>query len=174
MWEYIKSIVISISSALIAYLYPVAGNLQSLLGLFFINFIVGYLTGMIKNNEHFQMKKCMMCFVWAAVILSLICFFYFLGERNGNKEQTLEFVRWVSLIAIWAFGCNILRNLRHLSYGMGAYYTFFDALYSGVSLEFLKKLPFLKQLTNNPYIPNIKPDNQNEDKQRDNRTDQGI
>lgn len=161
MWEYIKSAIISIISALAVYLDPVVGNIQSLLVLFFVNFIVGYLTGMIKNGESFEMKKFLMCFVWAAVILALICFFYILGERNGNKEQTVEFVRWVSLIAIWAFGCNILRNLRHLSYGMGAYYTFFDALYTGVSLEFIKKIPFLKAMKNNPYKPKI-----NEDRNR--------
>lgn len=144
MFDFIKSCVISVFTALVAYLDPVAGNIESLLGLFFANFVVGYFTGIIKNNESFNLKKCLMCFVWAAVILLLICLFYFLGERNGNKEETLEFVRWVSLIAIWAFVSNILKNLRHLSYGYGAYYQFFDALYSGVSLEFVKRLPFLK------------------------------
>jgi len=149
MWETIKATLISICSALVAYLDPVAGNLESLMMLFFLNFVVGYATGMIKNNESFQMKKFLMCFIWAAVILLLVCIFYFLGERNGNKEETLEFVRWVSLIAIWAFGTNILRNFRHLSYGYGVYYTFFDALYTGVSLEFIKKIPFIKQVKSN-------------------------
>lgn len=151
MWDVIKATIISIGTALIAYLDPVAGNLESLLMLFAINCIVGYVTGMIRKNESFQMKKFLMAFVWATVILALICFFYFLGERNGNKEESLEFVRWVSLIAIWAFGTNILKNLRHLAYGYGVYYTFFDALYTGVSLEFIKKLPFIKQVkSNNP------------------------
>lgn len=159
MWEYVKSAIISIVSALLVYLDPVIGNIQSLLVLFFVNFLVGYMTGMIKNGESFEMKKFLMCFVWAAVILALICFFYILGERNGNKEQTVEFVRWVSLIAIWAFGCNILRNLRLLSRGMGAYFTFFDALYTGVSLEFIKKLPFLQHLKNNPNKPDIDDEN---------------
>lgn len=144
MWDFIKSSLISIFTAIIAYLDPVAGNLESLMGLFFLNFVVGYFTGMIKNGESFQMMKFLMCFVWATVILALICFFYFIGERNGNEDETLEFVRWVSLIAIWAFGCNILKNLRHLSFGTGVYYIFFDALYTGISLEFVKRIPFLK------------------------------
>lgn len=151
MWEYIRTIIISIISALVAYLDPVAGNLQSLMGLFFLNFIVGYTTGMLKNGESFQMRKFMMCFVWAGCILSLICFFYFIGERNGNKDETLEFVRWVSIIAIWAFGCNILKNLRHLSYGYGVYYIFFDTLYTGVSLEFIKRIPFLTKKAKQYY-----------------------
>lgn len=149
MWDSIKAAIISIFTAMVAYFDPVAGNLQSLMMLFFINFLVGYATGMIKNNESFQMKKFLMCFVWAAVILMLVCSFYFLGERNGNKEETIEFVRWVSLIAIWAFGTNILKNLRHLAYGYGVYYIFFDALYTGVSLEFIKKIPFLKNVKSN-------------------------
>lgn len=150
MYDFIKSVIISIFSALVAYLDPVAGSLESLMWLFAINFIVGYATGIIKNNEGFQLKKCLMCFVWAGVILGLICIFYVLGERNGNKEETVQFVQWVSLIAMWAFGTNILRNFRHLSYGYGAYYIFFDALYTGISLEFVKKLPFIKQVKSNP------------------------
>ena len=116
--------------------------------LFFLNFIVGYATGILKNGESFQMRKFLMCFVWAAVILALICFFYFIGERNGNKEETLMFVRCVSLIAIWAFGTNILKNLRHLSYGCGVYYDFFNAIYTWFSLEIIKKMPFLSTLNN--------------------------
>ena len=150
MWESIKAAIISIFTALIAYLDPVAGSLQSLMFLFATNFIVGYATGIIKNNESFQLRKCLMCFVWAGVILGLICIFYVLGERNGNQAETVMFVQWVSLIAMWAFGTNILRNLRHLSYGYGVYYIFFDALYTGISLEFVKKLPFLKQVKSNP------------------------
>lgn len=150
MWEFIKSIIISIFSALVAYLDPVAGSLESLMVLFAANFLVGYATGIIKNNENFQLRKCLMCFVWAGVILGLICIFYVLGERNGNKDETIMFVQWVSLIAMWAFGTNILRNLRHLSYGYGVYYIFFDALYTGISLEFVKKIPFIKQVKSNP------------------------
>lgn len=150
MYDFLKSIIISIFSALVAYLDPVAGSLESLMVLFALNFIVGYATGIIKNNESFQLKKCLMCFVWAGVILGLICIFYVLGERNGNKAETVQFVQWVSLIAMWAFGTNILRNFRHLSYGYGVYYTFFDALYTGISLEFVKKIPFVKQVKSNP------------------------
>lgn len=166
MIDYIKSAFISIGTAIIAYLNPVAGNLESLLCLFFVNFLVGYFTGMIKNDERFQMRKFLTCFVWAAVILSLICFFYFIGERNGNKEETLDFVRWVSLIAIWAFGTNILKNLRHLAYGSGVYYVFFDALYTGISLEFIKRLPFLK--TKKHFY------NENENQQRNDFADSGV
>lgn len=149
MIDVIKTTVISFLSILFTYLDPVAGNLESLLCLFVLNFFVGYVTGMIKNNESFQMKKFLMALIWAMVILILICCFYFIGERNGNKAETLDFVRWVSLIAIWAFGCNILRNFRILSRGTGVYFDFFDALYTGISLEFIKKLPFLAKVKNN-------------------------
>lgn len=158
MWETIKAMLLSLCSALIAYLDPVAGNLESLLGLFVANFVVGYVTGLLRQNESFEMKKFLMAFVWAVVILGLICFLYFLGERNGNSNETLDVVRWVSLIAIWAFGTNILRNLRHLAYGYGVYYVFFDALYTGVSLEFIKKIPFLRQVKSNKNV--IRDENQ--------------
>lgn len=146
MLDFLKSIIISVFSALVAYLDPVSGSLQSLLGLFFLNFVLGYADDIIMNNKSFQMKKFLTCFVWAAVILALICFFYFIGERNGNREETLYFVRIVSLIAIWAFGTNILKNLCHLSSGKGVYNDFFNALYTWFSLEIIKKLPFIESL----------------------------
>lgn len=146
MYDILKTTIITFCSALVAYLDPVSGSLQSLMTLFFLNFIIGYATGVVKNNESFQLRKFFMCFLWAAVILALICFFYIIGERNGNKEETLYFIRSVTLVAIWAFGTNILRNLRYLSHGTGVYYNFFNAIYTWFSLEIIKKLPFLSSL----------------------------
>lgn len=151
MFDFIKSCIVTIASALIVYLDPVSGSIESLAMLFLLNFAVGYITDIVKFNNNFSMSKFLMCFVWAAVIMVLICSMYFIGERNGNKEETLVVVRYISLIAIWAFGTNILRNLRLLSYGTGVYYDFFNAVYTWFSLEIIKRIPFLTNLNKQDY-----------------------
>ena len=158
MWEFVKSAFISISTAIIAYLDPVAGNIKSLMMLFLLNFLVGFVTGYIKNNESFNIHKFMVCFIWGTAILATICCIYYIGENLGSRNETLEILRWISLTACWAFFTNILRNFKILSKGAEPYYKFFDALYYFVSIEFIKKVPFLTKY-------NIKKNGSNENQQ---------
>lgn len=72
MWEYTKSIVISIFSAIFAYLQPVSGNIESLLVLLLLNFFVGLATGYIRQNESFELKKAFWAFFWAAIICVIV------------------------------------------------------------------------------------------------------
>lgn len=142
----IKTLIAGIISGMIAYFDPVVGKIESLLALFALNFAVGYLTGKIKNGEDFQMKKCLMCFMWGAVILVIICAFYFIGEHNGDKDGTLECLRNTILVAIWAFGTNILRNLCQLSKGNDPVYNFFWSLYYWLSFDFIRNIPWLASI----------------------------
>lgn len=86
------------------------------------------------------------CFKWAAVILVIVCAFYFIGEHNGDKDGTIECMHVVSLVAIWAFGTNILKNLCKLSKGNDPVYNFFFALYYWLSFDFVKQIPILSNL----------------------------
>lgn len=147
--SYVKTLIAGLLSCMIAYFDPVAGKIESLLALFALNFAVGYLTGKIKNGEDFQMKKCLNCFTWGAVILVIICAFYFIGEHNGDKEGTIECLRITILVAIWAFGTNILRNLCILSKGNQPVYDFFWACYYWLSFEFVRNIPWLSNISKN-------------------------
>lgn len=144
--DYIKTILITIGSTILAYLDPIAGNIESLMALFFLNFIVGLASGIVVENERFNMHKVLTAFIWAAVICVLICAIYFIGEHNGSKDESLQCVRIVALVAIWAFGTNTFRNLAILSKGYEPAYKFFYILYECLSLELMKRLPFVKAL----------------------------
>lgn len=141
-----KAFIASVLSSIIVYFDPVVGKLESLFALFTFNFIVGYLTGKIINGEQFDLKKFRECFVWAAAILVIICALYFIGERNGDPDGTIQVLHIAILVAIWAFGTNILKNLCILSRGNEPVYKFFFACYYWLSFDFIKRIPFVSGL----------------------------
>lgn len=141
-----RTLIAGIISGVIVYFDPVAGKIESLLALFLVNFIVGYLTGKIMNKESFDMHKFKDCFFWGAVILVIICAFYFIGEHNGDKEGTIECLHVTILVAIWAFGTNILRNLCMLSRDNEPVHRFFYACFYWLSFEFVTQIPWLAGL----------------------------
>lgn len=143
----VKATIAGFISSIIVYFDPVAGKLESLLALFALNFFIGFITGKVKNGEAFNLKKFKECFSWAALILVIICAFYFIGERNGNQSETIECLRIAILVAIWAFGTNIFRNLCDLSEQNQPVHSFFYACYYWLSFDFVKRIPFLEKLT---------------------------
>ena len=64
MADRIKDIIVGVVLAILAYLKPIEGELSSLMIVFALNFVFGYLSGMIAKGENFELKK--------AVVLSLI------------------------------------------------------------------------------------------------------
>lgn len=165
--EYVKTLVISVLAAVLNYLDPLLGNMQSLVALFLLNFVVGLVAGILKENERFSLHKMLVCFIWAAAICVIICAVYYIGEKNGSPKESLECVRYVVLVAIWAFGTNILRNLCRLAEGYEPAYKLFSLFYEVMSVEILKRIPII-----NAYISNN--GNKNEGEQRTHRKDEGI
>lgn len=143
LYATIKTLIASIISSIIVYFDPVVGQIESLFGLFTLNFLVGYMTGKIINGEQFDLKKFRECYKWAAIILVIICTLYFIGERNGDREGTIQVLHIATLVAIWAFGTNILKNLCILSKGNEPAHKFFFACYYWISFDFVKRIPFV-------------------------------
>ena len=56
MADRIKDIVAGVVLALLAYLKPIEGELSSLMIVFALNFVFGYLSGMIAKGENFELK----------------------------------------------------------------------------------------------------------------------
>ena len=139
----IKGFFVSVISAIAAYLNPISGEMQSLLGIFAINFVCGLLTALIANDEHFSFKKAWQAIVQATIFFVLICAIYFIGERKGNQDGALQCVSFVTYAVIYFYACNILRNLKTLLPNGSVAYRAASFLYYVVSVEFVKKIPFL-------------------------------
>lgn len=114
MADRIKDIVVGVVLALLAYLKPIEGELSSLMIVFTLNFIFGYLSGMIAKGENFELKKAVVCIGHATVFFVLCAAVYAIGRFKGQMEGSVQCVSFISYLVLWFYGCNILKNLKQI------------------------------------------------------------
>lgn len=144
----IKTLLISILISITAYLQPIAGEMQSLLYVFGINFIFGLLAAIISNKEGFSFKKAWRCIWEATVLFILICSLYYIGERKGDEMAALQCVSFVSYAVIYFYIVNILRNAKFMLKEDTIAYKVIHFLHFVISVEFVKKIPYLSNYLN--------------------------
>ncbi len=129
--------------SILAYLKPISGDLQSLIALFAINFVVGLLNGLLVRGESFSYKKAWQCINEAVMFLMLICFAYFITERVENQAQGIRIISFFVWSIIYFYVVNIIRNLKGLFFRHTIAYRTLNFLYYIISIEFVKHLPYL-------------------------------
>lgn len=134
--------------SILAYLKPISGDLQSLIVLFAINFVVGLLNGLLANGESFSYKKAWQCINEAVMFLMLICFAYFITERIGNQAQGIRIISFFVWSIIYFYVVNIMRNLKGLFCHHTLAYRTLSFIYYIISIEFVKRLPELGDFLN--------------------------
>ena len=145
--------------SILAYLRPISGDLESLIVLFSMNFIVGLLNGLIVKCESFSYKKAWQCINEAVMFLMLICFAYFITERIDSQIEGIRIISFFVWSIIYFYIVNIIRNLKGLFYNHTIAYRTLNFIYYIISIEFVKRLPQL-----NDYLKKEKKDNENESK----------
>lgn len=130
--------------SILAYLKPISGDLQSLIALFAINFIVGLMNGLLVRGESFSYKKAWQCINEAVMFLMLICFAYFITERVENQTEGIRIISFFVWSIIYFYVVNIIRNLKGLFKGHALAYNTLSFIYYIISVEFVKRLPELK------------------------------
>lgn len=113
MIEQIKNIIIGIVLAIIAYLEPIDGELKTLFLVFFLNFLFGYLSGMVKG-EDFSLKKALVCIAHATVFFVLCGAVYVVGRLKGQMAGAVQCVSFITYLIMYFYGLNILRNLKKI------------------------------------------------------------
>ena len=135
MADRIKDIVVGVVLALLAYLKPIEGELSSLMIVFTLNFIFGYLSGMIAKGENFELKKAVVCIGHATVF-------------KGQMEGSVQCVSFISYLVLWFYGCNILKNLKQIfKKGTPPWYVV-SFLYYLMRFKFIEKIPYLSDYLN--------------------------
>ena len=110
MVEQVKSMIVGIIIAVIAYLEPIQGELRSLFMIFFMNFLFGYLSGMVANGEEWNNKKALRCVGEATVFCVLCTAIYAIGRFKGQMSGAVQCVSFVTYVVIYFYGLNILKN----------------------------------------------------------------
>ena len=148
MIEQVKNAIAGIVMAVLAYLRPIEGELWSLFLIFSLNFVFGYLSGMIARGEDFSIRKAFRCIGEAAVFFVLCTAVYAIGRLKGQQEGSLQCVSFITYTVIYFYATNVLRNLKQVfrrgtaPWGVAAF------LYYVMRFKFIERIPFLSEYMN--------------------------
>ncbi len=136
-----KPLIVTILSVIMAYLAPVSSMVYVILLLFLVNCVAGLLSGMLVNKESFSVKKFFHCLLETLAFFALVILVYVLGDLMEKPNAALQCITGIVYAVMYFYSVNVLRNLARI---------FPDSrtlrfLYYVLSLEVLKKLPFLKK-----------------------------
>lgn len=148
MIEQAKNILVGIFLSVLAYLKPIEGELWSLFLIFFINFLFGYLSGMIAYGEDWNNKKALRCVGEATVFFVLCTAIYAIGRFKGQMSGAVQCVSFVTYVVMYFYSLNVLRNCKKIFREKTAPWHVVSSLYYVLRFEFIKKIPFLSDYLN--------------------------
>lgn len=140
----IKTLIVYLIGAIMALLAPIQNFMYAMLILFGINFFFGLVAARV-DKEKWSTKKALMFFVYVVVFLLTACTAFIIGHLMGEHEQAIAVVKILCYIAVYIFGTNIFRNLRHIVPKGTAWYRLFDLCYYTLSVKFIEKFDFVKK-----------------------------
>lgn len=141
----IKTILICIFSSFLAFIVPIAGNLFSLVAIFFINFFFGLCRSVVIDGGRFEFKKAFRAISESGIFLFIMLVVLMIGQKmTGALDSALQFISFITYTAFYFYGVNILRNAHELVPKSRT----IKFLYKVLSVEFAKKIPFLEKFLN--------------------------
>lgn len=143
MIEQIKNMIVGIVLAILAYLEPIDGELKSLFLVFFLNFIFGYLSGMVKG-EDFSLKKALVCIGHAAIFFLLCASVYVIGKAKGQMAGAVQCVSFITYLVLYFYSLNILKNCKKIFKEESAPWHVVNTLYFILRFKFIEQIPYLK------------------------------
>lgn len=142
--EDIKTVIVYGIGAIATLLSPIQNFVWAMLILFVVNFMVGLVSARVRK-EPWDTKKALMFFVYVAVFLTIACVSFIIGRLMGEQQQAIAVVKILCYIAVYVFGTNIFRNLRHITPKDSNWYKVFDICFYTLSVKFVEKIPFVKK-----------------------------
>ncbi|MBE6322683.1 MAG: hypothetical protein E7073_06675 [Bacteroidales bacterium] len=154
--------IISVAFAIISFLSPISGDMKTLLLVLSCNFVVGLATAYIVEGGEFDFKKAWRFFVEAFIILGVEVVVLAIGLFKNTEDAALQCVSFITFIVMYFYLTKMIRNLKKFGREGTPYYLCMSVLYDVLTLEIVKKLPFLAKYANN--------DNSNTDTNTNNNT----
>jgi len=152
--EEIKYGLIAIITAIFAFIEPIAGDLYSMLLLFCANALFGVIADVLSGNT-WDKKKFRQAFVEALLFFAFVCLIYTIGYLKCNMAGALQCVSFVSYSLVYYYGTNICRNMMNILPADTLGHKVFCFIYSVLSVEFVKHIPYLQDYLNKKGNENI-------------------
>lgn len=115
MWDAVKIIITTVFGGLITYLEPIYNPMQVLAYVFFADIIAGVLVDIIRNDDRIRIKKVLVSLAFLALYFFVIASTFFIGERMGDKEESLFIVKTLTYTFTYFYISNFFRNLKLLA-----------------------------------------------------------
>lgn len=122
--------------------------------LWVVNLVVGYIAGRVINSENLDWKKFMKALLEMAIYLFLANMFFALGDQMNNRDEILTGLNITTWGLIAFYIINILKNVTRLCPGDSPGAKLFRYIYYLLSLEFVKKLPHMRDFQKDDQINN--------------------
>ncbi len=135
----IKIILATLIGGFVAYLQPVHNAMMVLTIVFVADIIFGISTDLFVNKLRFSPKKFMFSFITIAIYLSIVSSVYVIGEKMGDKKESLYVVKMLTYVFIYFYVSNSLHNLTQI-FPSNRVFKFLDYV---LGLEFVKRIPAL-------------------------------
>ena len=148
MIEQIRNFCVGVVMSLLAYLRPIEGELWALFLIFFVNFIAGYLAGMIARGEDFQFKKALRCILEATVFFLLCTCIYAVGHFKGQDSGALQCVSFITYVVIYFYTTNVMRNLKMMFRKSTPPWQIVAFIYYLLRFKFIDRIPYLNDYLN--------------------------
>lgn len=133
----LKIMVASLCANVAAFLCPIRNEIFGLVLLFSVNFLFGLLAD-LSNHREWSFKKAFRLFRDAAVFFVMVASIYLLGRLKGEEAATVQCVSFLTYVAIYFYGTNILRNARMITQEKSTLFRILDFLYYVLSLRIIK------------------------------------
>ena len=139
----LKIVTASLIANVVGLLFPIRNDIFGLVLLFTANFVVGLLAD-VCNRREWSFRKAFRFFRDAAVFFVVIAAVYLLGYFKNEEAATVQCVSFLTYVAIYFYGTNILRTARMVTHEGGTLFRVLDFLYYMFSLRVLKRNACLK------------------------------
>lgn len=152
MAERLRELLVGVVIAVIAYLKPIDGELKTLALVFFLNFVFGYLSGMIAKGEKFELKKALICVGHATIYFVLCAAVYTIGRWKGQMDGAIQCVSMITYVVIYFYGINITQKMMEIFKKGTPPWMVANFIHYCLGLYFLERIPFLSSFlthTNN-------------------------
>lgn len=137
----LKNLLVTLFSVTLAYFAPIGDMVFVIFFIFLINMVAGLVSGIVIDNEGFNIRKFFHCIMETCVFYLIVGSVYLIGEKLHNVNGALQCITGVVYAILYFYGTNILRNLQKI-FPDNRVLSF---IYYVVSLEVVKKIPYLQQ-----------------------------
>lgn len=148
-----KYVLCSLISGVFSLLFPIKDFMAAMLIVFFLNYIFGWIAGMV-HGEKWSFKKSMVFFYHCTIFFVLTASLYITGHFMHNDGEVLGVVKALCGVAIWFYATNIARNWQLMLVEGTTMHHVAGFVYYILTLKMVDKIPYLGE-----YLKNGRPKN---------------